>query len=319
MWSGVELRELRVFLTVAEELHFGRAAERLHINRSRVSQIVNTLEARIGGRLFERTSRRVRLTPVGEQLLGDIEPIYGQLQHVLEQTREATSGVTGTLRIGAYSVVLLGPHMAEIIETFETRHPACHATYVDTGTERDYLDWLRAGDVDMVACWLPVSPPEFTVGPLLLSDERVLVVARDHPLAQRDSVTIEDMADHAVTDVPAFNREMMDALVPPVTPSGVRLRRVARRTFEETLVRVAFGEQVHPTTISYLEHYNDPRVKAVPFSDLPPHEAVLVWRTADRSPKIQAFVRAASDVLTAHHDQQRTDAATPTAHAGAPA
>ncbi len=96
----VELREIRVFLTVAEELHFGRAAERLQINRSRVSQIINTLEARIGGRLFERTSRRVRLTPLGEETQIKITPVYEQLQQVLEETREAAAGVTGTPRIG---------------------------------------------------------------------------------------------------------------------------------------------------------------------------------------------------------------------------
>ena len=74
-------------------------------------------------------------------------------------------------------------------------------------------------------------------------------------------------------------------------------------------MRVAIGEQVHPTTTSFLEHYNGPPVAAVPFSDLPATEAALVWRTADRSPKTQAFVRAAADVLGAHQ-QRRADAGT---------
>jgi DNA-binding transcriptional LysR family regulator len=298
MWPEIELREIRVFLMVAEELHFGRAAERLQINRSRVSQIIKTLELRIGARLFERTSRRVRLTPVGMQLRVKIAPVYEQLQRLLEETREAAGGVTGTLRIGAYSIALLGEHMAEIIEVFEARHPGCNVTYVDTGFERDYLDWLRAGDVDIVACWLPVSPSEFTAGPLLMRGKRILIVAPDHPLAQRESVSYEDLADCLVTDAAGLNREMMDVLIPPVTPSGVRLRRVARRTFEEALMRVATGEQVHVTVASFLEHYKGPPLATVPFSDLPPSEAVLAWRTADdRSAKIQAFARAAADVL----------------------
>jgi DNA-binding transcriptional LysR family regulator len=65
--SGVELREIRTFLVLAEELHFGRTAERLRVTPSRVSQTIRTLERRVGGRLFDRTSRSVRLTPVGEQ------------------------------------------------------------------------------------------------------------------------------------------------------------------------------------------------------------------------------------------------------------
>lgn len=149
----------------------------------------------------------------------------------------------------------------------------------------------------MVACRLPVTAPEFTVGPVLHRDPRVLLVGRDHPLAQRDTIIYDDLADYPVTDVPAFNREMMDAFVPPVTPSGVRLRRVHRRSFEETVMRVAGGEQVHPTTTGFAEYYRDPRITAVPFCDLPPSEAALVWRNTDRSPKVEAFARAAADVL----------------------
>ena len=67
MWSEVELSEIRVFLGLAEELHFGRTAERLHITPSYASQLIRRLETRLGGRLFDRTSRRVRLTPLGEQ------------------------------------------------------------------------------------------------------------------------------------------------------------------------------------------------------------------------------------------------------------
>ena len=139
---------------------------------------------------------------------------------MLEQTREAAVGVTGTLRIGAYSMALFGPHLSEIIEVFEGRHPQCRVTYVDTGLDRDYLDWLRAENVDIVAGWLPVSQPGFATGPTVLSGDRVVLVALDHPLAARESVSYEELADYVVTDVPGLNREMMDTLMPPFTPSG---------------------------------------------------------------------------------------------------
>jgi DNA-binding transcriptional LysR family regulator len=129
--------------------------------------------------------------------------------------------------------VLLGPHWPEIVELFENHHPGCRVTFVDTGRDRDYLDWLRTCDVDMVVCWLPVSPPEFTVGPIIQRDDRVLIVGRNHPLAERDSVSIEDLAEYQISDVPAFNREMMDTFIPPVTPSGKRLRGVAPTSPEE--------------------------------------------------------------------------------------
>lgn len=85
---------------------------------------------------------------------------------MLDETSEVAAGVTGPVRIGSYARFLLGPHMPEIVDTFKARHPDCGVAYIDTGMERGYLDWLRAGDVDIVCCWLPVSSPEFTVGPI---------------------------------------------------------------------------------------------------------------------------------------------------------
>lgn len=95
----------------------------------------------MGGRLFDRTSRTVRLTPIGQAFFSEIEPICKQLQRVLEQTREKASGVTGWVRIGTYSRGLLHG-LREVIDVFEVRH--CHATYVDTGLEAG-LPRLAAG------------------------------------------------------------------------------------------------------------------------------------------------------------------------------
>ena len=108
MVPEIELRELRVFLTLAEELHFGRAGDRLQIDRSPVSQVIATLETRIGGKLFERTSRRVRLTALGEQLRAGVAPVYEQLRREIALVQETATGATGTLRIGTYSAMLLG-------------------------------------------------------------------------------------------------------------------------------------------------------------------------------------------------------------------
>ena len=298
MWPVVELRELRVFLTLAEELHFGRAAERLQINRSRVSQIINELEVKIGGRLFDRTSRRVGLTPVGERLLANTAPLYTQLQRALDDTRTTATGVAGTLRIGFYFTLSAGPHMPAIVHTFETRHPGCEVTFINTGYERNYVDVLRAGEVDALATRIPLRAPDITVGPILSREERVVLVARNDPLAERDSISYEDLADRVVGDVPWFPREMMDAFIPPVTPSGRTMKRISNVDADVVMMRVALGEQVHPTVRSFVEHQSHPGLTSVPISDLPPSATALAWLTANPSPKIDAFVRAAADVLT---------------------
>src|SRR5215213_1306682 len=100
MWSAVELREIRVFVTLADELHFGRTAERLQVTPSRVSQTLRELEAKVGGQLFTRTSRRVALTPLGERFLAQVRPPYEELAGVLERTHAGNRGLDGTLRLG---------------------------------------------------------------------------------------------------------------------------------------------------------------------------------------------------------------------------
>jgi DNA-binding transcriptional LysR family regulator len=105
MWSTIELREIRTFHTLAEELHFGPTAERLAVTPSRVSQTIRTLETRIGGALFERSSRSVRLTSLGTQLLSTVKPPYEALERALFGAQDAATGGTGQLRFGAYSPV----------------------------------------------------------------------------------------------------------------------------------------------------------------------------------------------------------------------
>src|SRR5690242_8484834 len=98
--SGVEIRELEAFLVLAQELHFGRAGERLYVSQSRVSQLLRSLEHRIGAPLVERTSRRVALTPLGESFLAGLRPAYEALRATVDDARAAARGMGGVLRIG---------------------------------------------------------------------------------------------------------------------------------------------------------------------------------------------------------------------------
>src|SRR5215467_3892544 len=100
MWSDVEFRELRIFLALTEELHFGRTAERLGISQPGVSEALRGLESRLGVRLFDRTSRRVRLTPAGEALKRGLVPALAALDQALAQTSQLSGVVSGPLRVG---------------------------------------------------------------------------------------------------------------------------------------------------------------------------------------------------------------------------
>jgi DNA-binding transcriptional LysR family regulator len=92
------MARMEAFLALAEELHFGRAAERLHVSQSRVSRLIATLERQARGRLFERTSRQVTLTPLGQQFHAQLRPAYEQMRAALGHSRRSAQQITGGWR-----------------------------------------------------------------------------------------------------------------------------------------------------------------------------------------------------------------------------
>jgi DNA-binding transcriptional LysR family regulator len=302
MWQTVELRELRVFLTLAEELHFGRTAESLRLTPSRVSQSLRGLEHKLGGQLVHRTSRRVALTPLGERFLADVRPPYAQLTGVLERTNAAARGLEGTLRLGRFSGPAGGPHLVEIVRAFEELHPECKVDVVQLSWD-DPFGRLRQNDVELIATWVPLGQADLVVGPTLTRERRVLAVARDHPLAQRDTVDVEELADHRVLRFKNWPKELHEAVVPFRTPGGRPIPgsriRVGERAFLELPVRIARGEMVFPTVASAAAYMGEPDLVFVPIKGMPPLRSALVWRRPARDPKLREFIRVAREVLGA--------------------
>src|ERR1035438_9462250 len=126
MWQNIELRELRIFLVLAGELHFGRTAERMGISQPGVSEAVRVLESRLGVRLFHRTSRQVRLTPAGEELRGKLAPALAALEQALAETSHLSGDIRGLLRIG-FVLTTEGPALSRLAAAFHARYPACEA------------------------------------------------------------------------------------------------------------------------------------------------------------------------------------------------
>ncbi|MEJ3655794.1 LysR family transcriptional regulator [Actinomycetes bacterium KLBMP 9759] len=300
MIEGVELRDVRTFLAVAETLHFGRAAEQVGLTPSRVSQSIRSLESRLGGLLFDRTSRRVALTPLGMQLRDDLRPAHAALVAALVAAREATHAVTGELVLGLlHPAGYGGKHLTRIVRTFEARHPTCTVVLRELPLAKQ-LEWLRAGGGDGVVIRLPIDPDDaddLTIGPVLTDDDRMLAVAADHPLASKDQVDAEDLADYAVTYFPAWSAATQDAFIPPRTPSGRLLRRRALHSLAEVLPTVALGTVVHPTVRLFAEHIHHPGVVFVPLNGLPRSRTALAWPARKASVRMLAFARVAEDTL----------------------
>ena len=124
MWRDVELRELRIFLVLADELHFGRTAERLGISQPGVSEAIRVLESRLGVKIFERTSRRVRLTLAGEELKRTLTPAVAAVDQALTGTSQLSRAVRGLLRVG-FVLTTEGPALSQLIAALHTRYPDC--------------------------------------------------------------------------------------------------------------------------------------------------------------------------------------------------
>jgi DNA-binding transcriptional LysR family regulator len=300
MWQTVDLRELRLFIALAEELHFGRTAEKLRLTPSRVSQSLRELEHKLGAQLVHRTSRRVQLTPFGERFLSDVRPAVEQLDAVLERSTAAVRSLAGTLRLGLLSGPAGGPRLVEIIRAFEELHPECSVEVVQLSWD-DPLAPLRQNDVDLMASWVPLRQPDLVVGPTLTRQPRILAVARAHPLADRDSVDVEELADAPVVRFDNWPKELHDALFPLRTPAGrpISGRRipVGERTPFELAVRVARGELVFPTVASAVPYMGELDLAFVPITGMPLFRSALVWRRPARDPKLREFIRVAREAL----------------------
>jgi DNA-binding transcriptional LysR family regulator len=293
MWEHVELREIRVFLALCEELHFGRTAERLALSQTRVSQVVQDLERKLGAQLFERTSRRVNLSAAGGRLRDELAPAYGDLADVLSRAYAANGAIAGVLRLGVYSTAG-GPRLIDIVRTFEANHPECEVEISDVGWE-DTLGPLQRGEVDLMAMRLPIDRSDLVVGPILTSQPRVLAVARDHPLAQRKSVTLEDVADHRVARLDTLPRELVAELIPARAPSGRPIRRTRRtvRRHDELTALIALGRIVHPTGTTFAGRYGHPDIVYVPLTGMPSCRSALLWRRGSGDARVAAFARYA--------------------------
>lgn len=299
MQADVELRELRIFLALADELHFGRTAERLGVSQSAVSEGIQLLERRLGARLFDRTSRRVALTAAGHELRQRLAPILDSLDRVLGDTRDDATGISGVLRVGTTYMTFLPPAL-ELSGAFSRAYPRCAVDYVSVDAYDPHPS-LRRGQVDALINWLAIDEPDLTVGPAIAYYERVLVVGRGHRLAGRAWVSLEELADETVNQPPAsFPAALRDAILPPRTPSGKVIRR-ARIGHDGTddswslgavLDALVHGQLVHPT-MRGMAAFQRPDLIPVPIHDLPPMPLGLIWRTATEDAKIRALAEVA--------------------------
>jgi DNA-binding transcriptional LysR family regulator len=291
----MEFRDVEIFLTLAEELHFGRTAALLHVTPARVSQAIKKQERQIGGALFERTSRSVRLTALGRQLCDDLRPHYQGLRESMLRAQQAARGAGGTLTLGT-----MGPQgwmLHAIVELFQARHPGAHLVHRDVNPVNP-LAPVNSGEVDVAHVWLPVREPGLSVGPVTHRSALVLVIAETHPFAGRDSITQEDFADLTFvahdSPIPSY---MEEVFLPRRTPSGRAIRRGPLiANWDDQLKVVSAGQAVIAAPAEAARFYPWPNLVYLPIRDAPPVAWAIIWRTVDESQLIRAFAEVVREL-----------------------
>ncbi|HEX5594865.1 MAG TPA: LysR family transcriptional regulator, partial [Micromonosporaceae bacterium] len=292
---GLEIRELECFLVLADELHFGRTGERLYVSQSRVSQLLRSLEHRIGARLLERTSRRVHLTPLGEQFLTELRPAYEALRNTVKDARAVARSVEGVIRLG-FQGMADEPVLAAI-ELFHARHPDCVAEIVELPLA-DPFGGLRRGEVDAALVLLPVNEPDMVLGPVFPPRQQTLALAAGHPLAGRASLSAEELVGTPLITTngpaPTYWRE---AQAPNATPGGLPIPPgPSVTTLQEAITLVATGRGALLLCRPTAEHHARRDVVFVPVTGLPGSLLGLVWRRNAETARLHALRQAISDI-----------------------
>jgi DNA-binding transcriptional LysR family regulator len=287
--TNLGLRHLRCFVVLAEELHFARAAERLHLSQPALSQTLKQLEQGTGLHLLERTTRRVALTPDGAALRDDALRVLHEFDALIERAHATAAGYRGTLRVG----FTIGAAV-DVVPRILREHAA---QYPDVRLELTEFDFaapeagLDDGSSDVAIVRPPIDTPGVELF-TLMTEPRVACLAESHRFADRAEVSIHDLLGEPIIAAPGSGTwrdywlacEYRDGIPPHVV--GVAA------TFESELQAVASGRGISMTAEAAARFYARPGLRFPRISDIPPCE-VAVALPAGSTPAAQAFARVA--------------------------
>jgi LysR family cyn operon transcriptional activator len=247
----MELRHLRYFAALAEQLNFTRAAETVHVTQSTLSHQIKQLETEIGHRLFDRIGKRIVITEAGEQLLGKVRHALSELDDGLRAVRGSAQQLSGSLRVGVthtFNVSLL----PSCIDVFFSRHPSVRVS-VQEQNAGSVARGVDAGDFDIGIAYRPDGMPAIAYEPLC-NDEMALVVAPRHPLAGRKRIRMVELhrQNLVLSTHDTTTRELLDGwfrsvgaepvVVVEMNPIAPALALVRRMNIGAIISRQALGD-----------------------------------------------------------------------------
>jgi DNA-binding transcriptional LysR family regulator len=297
----MELRHLRYFVAVAEELHFGRAAERLRIAQPPLSRQIRDLEREIGTPLFERVPRGVELTAAGRAFLPEARLTLAQAERAQRSAQRAARGETGRLRVGFVEAATHSGILPDVLSFFRAHLPSVGLSLFELDALRQ-AEAFQDGRIDVgllhsppldAARWLRVEP--------IYEEPVILAVSKLHPLAARTRLTLSTLAEESFVSFPrVVAPEMYDEIIARCRAAGFSPRIVQEATGWHTLaslVSAGVGIGFVPRSIAEFQQagvvYRPVRSLAVEMS------LAAVWKRTERSPVRERFVAALKAVAGA--------------------
>ena len=295
----MELRHLRYFVTVAEELHFGRAAEKLHISQPPLSMQIRALENELGVTLLNRTQRHVSLTQAGTALLVEARHILARVDQAVLTTKRAGRGEIGELAIGFISVADYNV-LPVVLREFRRRFPLVSLTLRESTTDAQIRD-LAAGRIDVGFVLPPINEPALE-SLSILREPLVAALPEKHPLARKPGkLKLEELKDAPFILFPRSNAPgLYDDVVscckaagfsPRVDQEAIQMQTIV------SLVSAEMGVALIPASLTNLQR------TGVIYKSLqggsPLTEVHLAWRRGDELPALRVFVEVATQIARA--------------------
>jgi DNA-binding transcriptional LysR family regulator len=293
MASKVDIRHLRGFVVLAEELHFSRAAQRLFMTQSALTQTLHQLEQALNVKLFDRSTRSVLLSPAGASLLPYARDALAQTEKMEAEALRISRSDSGRLTVGCQ----LGTGLEivpKVVRMFEENHP----DYAITLKEYDFghpSSGLDVGETDVAFLRPPVGLQDVNLM-TLYQEARIACISKDHPLASRESVSIPEILNEPIIAAPNDGvwRDYWLLSEYRTVPANVVLES---STFDSELQAVAAGRGIIVTCEASRAFYSRPGVKYVDIEGLSPCDVALAWPNTLIHPAIGAFVATVKTVL----------------------
>ncbi|GAB2756007.1 LysR substrate-binding domain-containing protein [Sinomonas soli] len=283
----METRHLRYFVAVAEERHFGRAAQRLHMAQPPLSQQIRQLEEQLGTQLFERTTRKVELTAAGQLLLDRGRRILQDLEELESDVAEVGAGAAGVLRIGLSGSATYRL-LPALVAKARTHLPRLKLTVRgEMLTPQMALD-LEEGRLDVAVLRPPVSSPELDLAPLE-QDRLVAALPAGSPLAQRPELDLAELAEEAFVGYPS------DSVVTRTFRQACRDEGFTPRVMQEaaetstllSLVAAGMGMALVPMESPAFAFAG---IVFRPVRNAPSIDLAVAWRAGEQSPLVHRFL-----------------------------